>query len=222
MNTVRQHETSALWPATETRVRTIKVEGLLPGQDLSHKEVKVLSSFRIEKRRAEWLAGRLAAKALLAEYTGKPPAELEIESDLLGRPSCGGALLSISHSGGWAVAAFKPGSSFLGLDLEKIEDRHPAWYSDYFHPAELPEPDASEGTRLWAVKEAAMKALGLGLMADPIDIRVAGEKVSFLGKTLERYRELGSPAFVLETRREPEGFWTAVIAGRTGGDKKVE
>jgi 4'-phosphopantetheinyl transferase len=188
------------------------VEGLRPGAALSAREAEAYASFRIEKRRSEWLGGRLASKALAAMDGTTDLALLEIQSDLLGRPSCRGQLLSISHSNGWAVAAAKPGSAFLGVDLEKVEDRHPAWYTDYFHPTELAKPDPSEGTRLWAIKEAAMKALGLGLMADPMDIRTAGE-IKFFGKTLERYREMGSPPFAVETRPFPEGFWTAVVAG---------
>ncbi|MBI5745036.1 MAG: 4'-phosphopantetheinyl transferase superfamily protein [Elusimicrobia bacterium] len=209
-------ETIEIWPATGARVKLLKVEGLVPGAALSAREAQTYAAFRIEKRRSEWLAGRLAAKALLTDGGGKAPAEFEINPDKFGRPCCGATLVSISHSNGWAAAAVKPGASFLGLDLEKIEERHPAWYSDYFYPSELQKQDPSEGTRLWAIKEAFLKALGLGLMADPMDIRTAG-KVSFSGKALERHREMGSPEFTLETRQEPAGFWTALVAGEAGG-----
>lgn len=199
-----------LWPATGTSVALLRVDGLAPGPALSEREALQYAAFRIEKRRREWLAGRLAAKALLTAGGGNP-ADFEISMDKLGRPACGGALVSITHSNGWAAAAMKPGSSFLGLDLEKIEERHRAWYSDYFHPQELPSPDPSEATRLWTIKEALLKALGLGLMADPLAIRT-DEKIRFTGKALERYRELGSPEFAVETRPAPEGFWMAVAA----------
>jgi 4'-phosphopantetheinyl transferase len=205
--------TKETWPETGTLVEFLKVEGLEPGSALSEREALLYSAFRVEKRRREWLAGRLAAKSLLAGPGGGNLARFEITSDLLGRPSCGGTLLSISHSGGWALAAIKPGAVFLGADLEKIEERHPAWYSDYFHPSELQKKDPSEGTRLWAIKEALMKALGLGLMADPLDINAAGP-IKLSGKTLERYKEMGSPEFAVETRPFPEGFWTAITAGK--------
>jgi len=208
---LKQNAVFQTWPLTGTHLQFLPVAGLEPGTALSGREAAVYAAFRIEKRRSEWLAGRLAAKALLAE-DGEKPAELEIGMDRLGRPCCGARLVSISHSNGWALAAVKPGTTFLGADLEKIEERHPAWYSDYFHPSELPKPDPSEGTRLWALKEALMKALGLGLMADPMDIRVT-DKVVFTGKPLERYRELGSPHFTVEARPFPAGFWTAVAAG---------
>jgi 4'-phosphopantetheinyl transferase len=200
------------WAETGTRIKFIRVDGLEAGDSLSPAEALRHSAFRMEKRRSEWLAGRLAAKTLLAA-AGEKLSSFEITTDRLGRPSCGGALLSISHSNGWAMAAKKPGSAFLGADLEKIEERHPAWYRDYFHTSELPAPDPSEATRIWAIKEALLKALGLGLMADPMDIRTDG-KIRFSGKALERYRELGLPPFAVETRPLPEGFWTAVAADK--------
>ena len=201
------------WKKTGVSVKFIRVEGLEAGDALSPAEALRLSAFRMEKRRSEWLAGRLAAKTLLAE-TGAPGAlsTLEIGMDSLGRPSCGGSLLSISHSNGWAMAALKPGSAFLGADLEKIEERHPAWYRDYFHNSELPAPDPSGATRLWTIKEALMKALGLGLTADPLTIKEAGEKIELYGNALKRYQELGCPPFTVETHPFPEGFWTAVAA----------
>lgn len=185
-----------------------------PGAALSRSEADRLAAFRLDKRRREWLAGRLAAKALLAEAGGGALSSYEIGMDKYGRPSCGGSLVSISHSNGWALAAHKPGCAFLGADLEKVEERHPAWYADYFHASELPSPDPSAATRLWAVKEAVMKALGLGLMVDPLDIRETPKGVELRGKAQQRYAELGSPAFEVETRPFPEGFWTAVIAAK--------
>ncbi len=199
------------WPGTGATLRFVRVAGLSPDGALSERETAVYAAFRMEKRRAEWLAGRLAAKSLLTAASGRRQEECEIGMDRLGRPCCGETLVSISHSGGWALAATKPGSAFLGADMEKVEERHHAWYSDYFHPSELPSHDPSEATRLWTIKEAVLKALGLGLMADPLHVR-AGERVMLSGKALGRYRELGSPAYSVETRAFPEGFWTAVVA----------
>jgi 4'-phosphopantetheinyl transferase len=202
------------WTAAGARVIFLGTDSPDPAGALSAAEAERLAAFRLDKRRREWLAGRLAAKSLLAAAESGPLSSYEIGIDKYGRPSCGGRLVSISHSNGWALAAYKPGCAFLGADLEKVEERHPAWYSDYFHPAELPAPDPSAATRLWAVKEAMMKALGLGLMVDPLDIRVTAKGVELRGKAQERHAELGSPAFDLETRPFPEGFWTAVIAAK--------
>jgi len=206
-------EGTDIWEAAGARLKFISTNAPDPAGALSPAESLRYAAFRLDKRRREWLAGRLAAKTLLAEGAGGLSA-FEIGMDRYGRPACGGQLLSISHSNGWALAALKPGSVFLGADLEKIEERHPAWYADYFHLSELPAADPSAATRLWAIKEAVMKALGLGLMADPMDIKEGGAGIELRGKALERYAEMGSPAFTVETRAFPEGFWTAVAAGK--------
>lgn len=208
-------DSTETWPETGARLRFVRTDAPEPGEALSPAEALRLSAFRMDKRRREWLAGRLAAKALLSEAAGgAAPALFEIGMDRYGRPACRGTLLSISHSGGWALAALKPESDFLGADLEKIEERHPAWYADYFHSSELPAPEPSAATRLWAIKEAVMKALGLGLMAHPLDIKEGGNGIELKGKARDRWLAMGSPAFAVETRPFPEGFWTAVAAGK--------
>lgn len=203
------------WPETKTGIKFVRVEGLAPGNALSARETALYGAFRMEKRRKEWLAGRLAAKSLLSAAANEADQSLlDISYDQLGRPACAGRIVSISHSGGWAMAAIKEGTSFIGADLEKIEERHPAWYKDYFLPGELATPDPGEATRLWAIKEALLKALGLGLAADPLSIRAGGPKIILAGKALARYSELGSPPFVVSTKPFPTGFWTAVAAAR--------
>lgn len=215
METLPMLENAETWPVTGARIKFLRTDAPDPAGALSPAEALRLEAFRIDKRRREWLAGRLAAKALLSEAAAGAAASLfEIGMDKYGRPACRGTLVSISHSCGWALAAVKPGAVFLGADLERIEERHPAWYSDYFHPSELPSPDPSAATRLWAIKEAMMKALGLGLMAHPLDIKEGAKGLELRGKALERWREMGSPAFSLEARPFPDGFWTAVVADK--------
>jgi 4'-phosphopantetheinyl transferase len=210
-------ENSPAWPGGAL-VRLLPVEGQLPGAALSSDEAEAYAAFRVEKRRREWLAGRLAAKALLCAAEDRPnPAAFVVKPDHYGRPSCGDRLLSISHSGDWALAALLPGPGcFLGADIEKVEPRHPAWYRDYFHPDEIAgghtAPEASDATRVWAIKEALLKALGLGLMADPLSIKTSGGRTVLRGPSLKRWLELGSPAFAVEARPWPGGYWTAVAA----------
>jgi len=178
---------------------------------LSAGELDKAASFRAEKRRREWTGGRYAAKALIREALapGASLRDIGIDYDTMGRPVWRDRvrthLISITHSGPFCAAACAgPSAVFLGIDIEKAEPRAEAWYKDYFTRGELDrEPGTLEpavlATRLWTQKEALLKALGLGLKADPLDIDLSGENPVFLRMAAARYAELGKPRFRLRT-----------------------
>jgi len=186
-----------------------------PGSFLSRSEIEKYNSFRVQKRKNDWLGGRYAAKRLLASLAQLEDLKnIEIGCDSYGRPSAEGMTISISHSGGMALAALKPGcGDFIGADIEIIEDRCAAWHTDYFAPGELADSDnSSEATKIWTVKEASLKALGLGLTADLRDARFKNGSVHFHRAALERYRALGSPAFAVSSFLFKELFWVTTVA----------
>lgn len=110
----------------------------------------------------------MAAKWLLAEGTG--PARWEIRRDDRGAPVAfaegvrdDDVRLSIAHRGGWAVAAMCRGG-VVGVDVELVAPRQPAFYEYNMSPAErrwmslAPASDADRlGTLLWVLKEASLK-----------------------------------------------------------------
>lgn len=217
-----------------------------PKEILTEKEIGKYNSFKIEKRRKEWLGGRFAAKLSIIEKMENrkrkimkekskihpssstlhvsPFTKIEITYDKYGRPIWESSdasilhpsyfifLLSISHSGEYAVATSCPlkpvhggvakngNCNFLGIDIEKIEQRHPLWTKDYFHTIEVTKATAEFHTELWTKKEALLKALGLGLKADPLDI-IIKDKIKFLNKAKVRYKELGEPKFTIKTTK---------------------
>lgn len=163
-------------------------------------ERELLARFDAEKRRADWLRGRLAARAaveaLLLEEGRACPADLAILADPSGAPAVHGApgvVVSLSHGHGRAAAwALRDG--LPGVDLEKVRPRPPGTLRFYLSPEERewvatfegssePQPDRDgppsprdrAAVVLWALKEAAFKALrpprGLGLL----DVSVALE-----------------------------------------------
>jgi len=185
-----------------------------PGPFLSAGELEKLATLKIEKRRHDWLGGRYAAKTLIKEILAPTTdlAAIEISYDSFGRPVWNDRLLSITHSGPFCAAACGPAETkFLGIDLEKAETRASAWYEDYFHKSELTSHNQELATRLWTQKEALLKALGLGLKADLLDINLSGDKPGFSRTALARYIELGSPAFALRTLTPEPGYYLSVV-----------
>jgi 4'-phosphopantetheinyl transferase len=82
--------------------------------------------------------------------------------------------LSISHCNGYAFCALLDHcDTQIGADIERIEPRAAAFAEDYFTAHELsqlraapPERGDAIVTLIWSAKEAALKALRLGLTVD--------------------------------------------------------
>jgi 4'-phosphopantetheinyl transferase len=165
---------------------------------LSGDERARAASFRFEKRRLDWLRGRLAAKeavaALLRAHCGEPPplAWLQVDADDAGAPyvrlaSEAGAhfgwtpgqtlpvSVSISHAQGAVFCVAAPGPAALGGDVERVEPRAPSFVADFFTAAEATacargaDRDTAV-TAVWCGKEAVLKALRLGLRVDARDV----------------------------------------------------
>jgi phosphopantetheine--protein transferase-like protein len=161
---------------------------------LHEEEVREHTRKMTPKRAAEWLAGRVAVKKsvqrilaasnepairekgirVLQDDQGKPRVEL------VGRPDSKMVDVSIAHSNGLAIAASAAAGAFagFGVDVEKIETRSDAWVKDYFTDEEVRAANEStdkwtELTRMWCLKEAALKAMGTGLRFDLKDVQVA-------------------------------------------------
>lgn len=158
---------------------------------------------RCEKRQLDWLAGRLAAKRALRRYfreaTDSEPglATLEIASDAQGAPLCSmpdAPSFSISHCAAGGLCAVGLAGRRVGADWEMVAPRSRELARLFACPGELPpgQDDPRGQTRLWAVKEAVLKLLGLGLAAPPRDIQTQ-PWLGLTGRARERWLELGSP-----------------------------
>lgn len=143
------------------------------------------NGFSFDKRRTEYLAGRVAAKRAVGRLVPDlPPTALAIvpstHNSRAGAPVVLGAdgrplplAVSISHSAGWAVACATSRGE-IGLDLERVEPRHPAFVDEAFNMGELHEWSHALGwgeadnrtvTLAWCCKEALLKLAGVGLRA---------------------------------------------------------
>ncbi|GIV66054.1 MAG: hypothetical protein KatS3mg047_0447 [Bellilinea sp.] len=188
---------------------------------LSPKEQTLLAVMRFPKRRSEWINGRWTAKQLLLKaiplLDGRPMAEISIENHIAGYPLVmidGQPLsgcLSISHRGERVAAAYTAHEDILiGIDLEWIEERHPAFLQDYFTGDEIvwvntgqPNEQAARTTLLWSAKEAALKALRLGLAVDTrmIEVRSAFEN------EMESWQSLNYTSDLPEEGTHLIGWW---------------
>lgn len=119
-----------------------------------------------ERRRAEHLAGRALLRHAIAERTGRSAARLELTVTAAGKPECaGGPHISLSHSGSLVVCAVADVA--VGVDVETRPPRDVAAVAERFFTAEearwLAADAPARFPMLWVLKEAYLKALGLGL-----------------------------------------------------------
>ena len=144
-----------------------------------------------DKRRTEWLLGRVVAKDAVRRYLAQRygrmvyPADIEILPDEHGRPTVYGTwckdvssvpLLSLSHVEGVAIAIVGGGEAVtgIGVDIEHVGRMRAGTDTLAFTPDEqsllssVPSIDQdSWRLRLWCAKEAVAKALGQGLVGGP-------------------------------------------------------
>lgn len=116
------------------------------------------ASFRAERRRREFLAGRWLARLLLARLRGGEPASLVLTQDANGR--CGAPepwQLSISHSGDWVGVAMADDGAPVGFDLQ-LESPTRDWSALAAFAGLQPCPDAAYFYRHWTLAEAWLKA----------------------------------------------------------------
>jgi 4'-phosphopantetheinyl transferase len=169
--------------------------GVAPSGLLTQAEQQRMSALKADKRRRDWLLGRWTAKCLLQslieQQTGLRPRldAFAIDTDPSGAPMLDvrcwsidyepnltskiqDLQLSISHSSGRAFCALSDGAN-VGADIEHIEPRAWRFVDDYFTPSEILHVRRAPAvqrdtliTAIWSAKEAALKALRLGLSVD--------------------------------------------------------
>jgi phosphopantetheinyl transferase len=168
----------------------------LSGMDLQRVADEVLSrderllwqALSGEARQSEWMAGRLAAKLAIRQTLAHPVAswplaQIEVLRDAQGAPASrlggvDGPSVSISHTARFAVAAVSP-LGHIGVDVEEIHSLDPdAVHHMLTDGEQLLAPSFLGGgrravTAMWTIKEAGLKALGVGLERPPTSVEVA-------------------------------------------------
>jgi 4'-phosphopantetheinyl transferase len=192
-------------------------------------ELSYFQGLPSEKRRADFLLGRYAAKHALSRLTnGLKPESIEIRAGAFHQPvvfhDTGLPLaVSISHCRGIVAALAHPATHPFGIDTEVVDAAHLDALRGHVGMGELPEPpaglsEADRYTRVWTVKEALSKALGCGLTAS-FEVFEIAERREWDGTRMSgsfsyfphfAYVSLGSPgriSFALVRPRRTEITW---------------
>jgi 4'-phosphopantetheinyl transferase len=160
---------------------------------LSDNEALRLNTFRLLKRRGDWVLGRWTAKRAVCAYTqltvtARSLACIEIRPAPSGAPEVfianklAPVAISLSHRSGVAVCALGAAGIELGCDVEVVEPRCDAFVSDFFTRGEQEliakgsvDERARVATLLWSAKESVLKALRTGLRIDTREVAITGE-----------------------------------------------
>lgn len=178
---------------------------------LSEAERACIASFGAQKRRREFLAGRAAARQLLAEPLDTTPDQVPLRraDDDAVDVEAPDWHVSIAHSGPHALAACARHP--LGADLEHVEPRDPGIARFLFAPEDrglidaLPYDADAALVLCWTLKEAVLKARRTGFRTSPKDLHLAVEP----GAQTARVEVAEGERWTLFYARL-DGYWGAV------------
>ena len=147
---------------------------------LAAEDLDGLAATAHPRRRAEYLAGRALLRFALQSCTGRPGSSYRLRIGSHGKPECiDGPPFSLSHSAGVAVCAISPAGA-IGVDVQfpSARRRTREMAREYFSARDndwLRGQPVDSFYMLWVLKEAHLKAIGLGLGGglDTLECRVA-------------------------------------------------
>lgn len=124
-------------------------------------------------RRTEYILGRAAARRLIGAALGMDPIQVPLETVAGAKPRLRGTFqvsdFSVSHSRGWILVGITAHGD-IGVDVEAGRTYSEALAQRSLDLGELAQVVALEGDartaaflERWTVKEASLKAMGLGI-----------------------------------------------------------
>lgn len=146
---------------------------------LSEEEKQRWQRFRFARHRQQFLVARALVRSTLANYLDTHPASLVFSQNQWGKPALqpevAGLQFNLSHTDGLVVLAVYEGTEenlLLGVDVENLErkaetgDLARRYFSEDEFQALQALDEAQQRQRffdLWTLKEAYIKAVGMGL-----------------------------------------------------------
>ncbi len=176
---IARHQTD-LWLAFPNEIRDAALLGRY-WELLNDAEKAQQKRFYFEKDRHRYLVTRALVRTVLSRYAPVEPAHWTFEPNAWGRPRISNAALAlsfnISHTDDLVVCAVT-GPREIGVDVENILRRQPTTVDiarGFFSPSECdelfahaPENRQARFFYYWTLKEAYIKARGMGLSL-PLD-----------------------------------------------------
>jgi 4'-phosphopantetheinyl transferase len=141
---------------------------------LSEEERERLQSLRFERRRREYLANRMLTRTALSQFYPLAPKEWRFKVNAYGKPAADpecGLRFNLSDSHALAVCLVADGVE-VGVDVEPYERGREIVEiaAEVFSAREMEQLEALQGNgrldralQLWTLKEAYIKARGMGL-----------------------------------------------------------
>lgn len=207
------------------------VSGML--ETLSPDERARAARFRFDRHRRRYVRGRFVLRRLLAACLGAAPGEIVLEYGKMGKPTLAGPggwlCFNLSHTGDAALIALTRDRQ-VGIDIES--NTNPRRILDLarrvFTPGEAEQVekcDMASGCqdlfyRIWAAKEAFVKASGdgLGLSTRSFEIEYAAPSkpgAVFASSQGHRKGQLPWELYEIDAGR---GFAAAVVAAARDGE----
>ena len=168
INTYSFHEFFALprKSALDAKISIVKCENS-PFEKvkewLGTSELDRYHSFGSEKRRHQYVIGRIAAKnAIMKLIDVKDPTQIDISNAKDGHPITENIEISITHSNNYAAAIAYSTESTFGIDIERINEQRIKTLSYISLENEQIKQDSTQLTIAWCMKESLSKALLCG------------------------------------------------------------
>jgi 4'-phosphopantetheinyl transferase len=162
---------------------TYSLSDTLPFPEILTQDELVNSErIRDERQKSTWLSCRASLRLLLASFLNKNPLDIEFRKGRFGKLYLAGSDLyfNVSHS----KQAFLLGFCFggrIGIDIEQLNGTEdlPALVNYTFSKTESLYCKNGESaelfTEVWTLKEAFLKAVGVGLIDELPSISVVGD-----------------------------------------------
>ncbi|MFM9271599.1 4'-phosphopantetheinyl transferase family protein [Halomonas elongata] len=189
---------------------------------LSREERKRARRFRNMADRVRAVTTRAALRRLLAHRLGMAPEVPRFVEGPYGKPSLpegGGLEFNVSHAGDIALIALAPGGA-VGVDVElRYPDAELAALLDHFlSPRERAEHESGQAVlpliERWVAKEAALKALGVGIGECLKTISILGKTGDSRGRYRLRHARPEWPELNAWPLEAPKGYVAALaVAG---------